>query len=559
MGQIKGKFSEQFANMEMRSKLLTGFAILFIVFLLNSLINFYSLQRTDYSLNNVFQSMDHVNQIHQLNHLVTEQRVQLFAHLGYQDEVDMELLKTKILAASSHIKDSLEQIRSSFHVPAAQKPIQNLTELLEHYLQAIDQTLQLSEKMSKEAAYIKANEEDNPFYEQIREQLQNLIRISQQESSHSYEQAIFQQRQSFTSMTIFGLITLIVIISLTYIINTNTKRIVALVQYSRILAKGDLSAETKQDSHDEIGRLSNNLNTMRESLYTLVNQIGHAAMQLHSSTNEILVSSQKQVHDTANQTTSINEFSASLNEMAATSNELGRNMDSIVKIVQNATDLAEQGAASIEASLNSMDNIHQANEITAEKFNLLLEKVETIAKVLSTITSIADKTNLLSVNASIEAVKAGEFGKGFGVVASEIRRLADRTMLASEEISDMITEIQKAANASMMSMDKSTAITKDGSIKVHEAGNSIQNLIEAVQDIGPRVGEMKEATDQQSEGTMQMTQAIQQIQESAANHKMNAEKNSETANILSDMSRQHFELVEPYTSVSSAPEKSEES
>jgi len=287
---------------------------------------------------------------------------------------------------------------------------------------------------------------------------------------------------------------------------------------------------------------------MRKNLYTLVEKMGDTALQLSSSTNDISALSQQQVHAISEQTSDINQFSASLNEMAATSNELGRNMDAIMGIVREATSMAKQGTSSIDSSLSSMDDIQKANDATGQRFDVLVEKVETIAKVLGTITSIADKTNLLSVNASIEAVKAGEFGKGFGVVASEIRRLADQTMIASQEIADMISEIQKAANSSMMSMDKSTMTTKEGVKTVVAAGQAISDLIAVVQEIGPKMEEMQEASSQQSEGSLKMTQVIKQIQQSSVNHKISAEQNSGTATMLSGMAKEQLLLVQSFNS-----------
>ncbi|MBF0239366.1 MAG: hypothetical protein HQM12_16820, partial [SAR324 cluster bacterium] len=241
-----------------------------------------------------------------------------------------------------------------------------------------------------------------------------------------------------------------------------------------------------------------------------------------------------------------NNFSASLNELAATSTQLGKNTEQIVETSRNAIVLANQGNQAVVDSLNSIENIQQTNVGTSEKFKLLVEKVENIAKVLLTITKIADKTNLLSVNASIEAVKAGESGKGFGVVAAEIRRLADQTVLASQDIENIITEIQKAASTAMMSMDKLQATTMDGLEQAQTAGTSFQELIEAVQTIGPSLEEMREGILQQAQSTVQMTHSLQQIQHTADENRLSSEQTSQTTVNLSQMAQQQMEIAQRF-------------
>ncbi|MBF0277768.1 MAG: methyl-accepting chemotaxis protein [SAR324 cluster bacterium] len=359
---------------------------------------------------------------------------------------------------------------------------------------------------------------------------------------------IFLPIQSFQFglMGVAGAILILSLLGAYFLAEKFTLPIRKAVEITNQLSQGDLSISIDVKSIDEIGQLLMAMQTMQSHWNQILGNIRDGAMQLTSSTNQISASSTEQSRNIEEQNDAITNFSAGLNELSATSNEMNLSADRVVESANQAIELASQGNKAIVISLNSIEEISSSNSNTSEKFTVLTEKVENIAKVMGTITKIADKTNLLSVNASIEAVKAGEFGKGFSVVASEIRRLADQTVLASEEISELINEIQKAANAAMMSMEKSSATTREGTRQINEAGDSIQALIDAVQEIGPMLVEMKVATEQQMDSARQMTDSIKQIQQMSNENKINAEQISETSIPLTHMAQDQLEIVQQF-------------
>lgn len=316
------------------------------------------------------------------------------------------------------------------------------------------------------------------------------------------------------------------------------------VQLATRIANGDLSIEVILDS--DIDELGKSFRGMITNWNRIVGEIRDGSMRLTTSTNQISAAATEQSRNIIQQNDALTNFSTGLNELSATSAEMGRSADNVVETSHKSIDLASVGNNAIGTSLKSIGEIQETNEGTSEKFTILVNKVENIAKVMGTITRIADKTNLLSVNASIEAVKAGEFGKGFSVVASEIRHLADQTVTATDEIKEFINDIQSAANAAMMSMEKSSATTKEGTKLVTEAGESIKNLIEAVQRTGPMLDEMRTAIKQQMEGTQQMTEIIGQIQQAANENKITTDQTTETTFNLSEMAQKQLEIVQQF-------------
>src|SRR5258708_3075429 len=163
----------------------------------------------------------------------------------------------------------------------------------------------------------------------------------------------------------------------------------------------------------------------------------------------------------------------------------------------------------------TMRQVMEAGGAVNAKLAVLHEKASNINQVVTTITKVADQTNLLSLNAAIEAEKAGEFGRGFAVVASEVRRLADQTAVATYDIEQTVKEIQSAVSAGVMGMDKFSEEVRRGIDDVHEVGRQLSQIIEQVQALVPRFETANEGMQAQSVGAEQITEAILQLTESA--------------------------------------------
>jgi methyl-accepting chemotaxis protein WspA len=158
--------------------------------------------------------------------------------------------------------------------------------------------------------------------------------------------------------------------------------------------------------------------------------------------------------------------------------------------------------------------IEAAGSINA-RLAVLSEKAGNISQVVTTITKVADQTNLLSLNAAIEAEKAGEYGRGFAVVATEIRRLADQTAVATYDIEQMVREIQSAVAAGVMGMDKFSEEVRRGMQDVQQVGGQLSQVIQQVQALAPRVEAVNEGMQAQASGAEQITQALTQLSEAA--------------------------------------------
>jgi len=216
----------------------------------------------------------------------------------------------------------------------------------------------------------------------------------------------------------------------------------------------------------------------------------------------------------AQQVASTNEVESAARQIAATASDLTETMHAVSHTTSDAVQLADTGQAKLVRMESTIGQMQNASVSIADKLATINTKASSITGIVTTITKIADQTNLLSLNASIEAAKAGEFGQGFGVVAREIRRLADQTAVATLDIEQTVKEMQVAVSAGVMSMEKFTDEVRHAVADVSEVSGQLRQIIEQVNVLGPRFMAVNEGMTSQSEGARQISEAMSQLSES---------------------------------------------
>ncbi len=281
-------------------------------------------------------------------------------------------------------------------------------------------------------------------------------------------------------------------------------------------AKGDLTGEMMiYRERDVIAELSEGIQTMLDNLNTLVAQVQQSGIQVTSSSTEIAATARQQEATVTEQAATTNQIKATVTEISATAKELVNTMNEITGVAWKTSESASQGQESLNSMAKTMQQMLDATAAISSKLAVLSEKAGNINTVVTTITKVADQTNLLSLNAAIEAEKAGEYGVGFSVVATEIRRLADQTAVATWDIEQMVKEMQSAVSAGVMGMDKFSEEVHRGVDEVGHVGSQLAEVIEQVQTLIPRFEEVNEGMQSQSLGAEQITEAMIQLSESA--------------------------------------------
>nr|WP_257230287.1 methyl-accepting chemotaxis protein [Pseudomonas sp. SbOxS1] len=285
-------------------------------------------------------------------------------------------------------------------------------------------------------------------------------------------------------------------------------RIVSILE---IMRTGDLSSRLNLERKDEFGAVETGFNDMMTELTSLVSQAQRSSVQVTTSVTEIAATSKQQQATATETAATTTEIGATSREIAATSRDLVRTMTEVSTAADQASVAAGSGQQGLARMEETMHSVMGAADLVNAKLAILNEKAGNINQVVVTIVKVADQTNLLSLNAAIEAEKAGEYGRGFAVVATEVRRLADQTAVATYDIEQMVREIQSAVSAGVMGMDKFSEEVRRGMFEVQQVGEQLSQIIHQVQALAPRVLMVNEGMQAQATGAEQINHALVQL------------------------------------------------
>jgi len=284
-----------------------------------------------------------------------------------------------------------------------------------------------------------------------------------------------------------------------------------LVAITERISKGDLTSRMKLNHADELTALSDGFDRMTDELTILVGQVQRSSIQVGTSVTAIAATAKQQQATATEIAATTTEIGATSREISATSKELVRTMSEVSAVAEQTATLASAGQAGLSRMKVSMPQVMEAAGSINAKLAVLNEKAGNINQVVTTIAKVADQTNLLSLNAAIEAEKAGEYGRGFSVVAAEIRRLADQTAVATFDIEQMVKEIQAAISAGLMGMDKFSDEVRRGIGDVQQVGSQLLQIIQQVQALVPRFETVNEGMQAQATGAEQISEALLQL------------------------------------------------
>ncbi len=298
------------------------------------------------------------------------------------------------------------------------------------------------------------------------------------------------------------------------------------------IASGDLTTRSTSTSQDEMGMLGQEMNIMGEKLSGIIREladnslsVSSAVLQMHSNAEQMSTSNE----ELAAQASTI---ATACEEMSATSSEIARNCHVAANDSAKANDAAVMGVKVVDETVNVMSRIADRVRSTAQTVETLGSRSDQIGQIIGTIEDIADQTNLLALNAAIEAARAGEQGRGFAVVADEVRALAERTTNATREIGQMIKSIQAETKSAVTAMDEGVRQVEQGTSEAAKSGEALQHILEQIANVTNQVNQIAVAAEEQTATTMEINNNIQQITEVAHITSTSSHEEAATANEL---------------------------
>lgn len=323
----------------------------------------------------------------------------------------------------------------------------------------------------------------------------------------------------------------------------------AVSRYSTLaarVAEGDLTVRLEPDGTRDLATLTDNLNGMVEGLRRLTGQVRDAAHGIGAAGSEIVAAATQHAAGATQQSAAITEVAATVDELRASAEQTAQKAAEVAAEADRSSVLGEEGRTAVLAILDAMEEIRDKVGAIAQGILALSEQTQQIGDITSTVNELADQSNLLALNASIEAAKAGEQGKGFAVVASEVRNLAEQSKEATAQVRGILGDIQRATNAAVLATEQGTAVVESGVGLAGRAGEIIGDMTEMITRASQSVRQIALAAGQQSTGVDQISGAMKDIGQTTTASAAGARQSQESAEALDRLAVSLQDAVDKY-------------
>lgn len=508
-------------NLSIKLKLLIGFSLVLLILGFISILSYLSIT----GLGDRFEVTSKVSTT---NLLISEARQQEKNFLLRNDPKYYEAAQSISAKAKQYGEESL----SLFTTAESKALMRELLSQLDNYQQLLTQLKNVDSQSNKAEALA------------LEERMTIAARAADQAGTKSVERQLESMRDQVRSMVqmivvaaVSGLI--IGLLSAAVITQMVVRPIQQVVHVAEKIAAGDLTADLPTDRHDEPGKLMQSMQQMSINLRALINNLTSGIAQLASATEEMAAISEQNSAGIRQQKDETDQVATAMNEMATTVLDVAKNAEDASACATESAQQATLGEGVVQKTTSQIKALAHEVASSVQAIVELKDQSNTIGAVLDVIKSIADQTNLLALNAAIEAARAGEAGRGFSVVAEEVRALAFRTQESTGQIEHLISTLQQKAEAAVSNMDRSSGLADETLQSADKAGDAIYAINHAMRTIQSMNQQIAAAALQQSTVAEQINRSIFSIRDVAEQSSIAAEQ---TAAASTDLSRLGTEL-----------------
>jgi len=480
------------------------------------------------------------NQLPSVTHLsvVTENvlrmRILSFRVLVNREPASLQEAETRIAVLVDKVRKAQASYAALPAGPEERAVFQTFSTTLDNYLQAQNQMLDLSRQGDLEALRALINTRIKEGTDQMGEQLNKLIGLNTAGARAAATKAGENYDSAITGIIIVAVIAALATVLLAWLL---TRSIVTplnrAVLAAQTIAGSDLSKAIEIDGKDEPARLLEALAAMQTNLRKTIEQIAGSATQLGAAAEELSAVTEEASRGLQQQNNEIEQAATAVNEMTAAVEEVARNAVSTSEASNQSTHAAREGRDQVVKTVDAIQTMTHDVQNTAQMIEGLATQGRDIGKVLDVIRAIAEQTNLLALNAAIEAARAGEAGRGFAVVADEVRALAHRTAQSTQEIEKMVAGIQNGTGEAVSSMQQSNQRTQSTLEMARAAGVALEQITQSIHQINERNLVIASASEEQAQVSREVDRNLVNIRDLATQSAAGANQTSAATHELS--------------------------
>ncbi|MFK8185993.1 MAG: methyl-accepting chemotaxis protein [Phormidesmis sp.] len=490
-----------------------GFGTLFSLVVVSNLFSHWMQQKATAALDDVMLAYKIQFELEKLQSISVSAETGQRGFLYTGNETFLE----PYTAAREQLNTIIGQLRGEIKDETQQQRLTQLEDIFQTRMAYLEETIDLA-KAGKEADV--KNRVSAGEGRQLMNQIQSAILDMEvaEEVILSDRKIAAQEAQQLEVIVIWASMLLIIVVGLLILWATNRiiqQSLNQAVDAAESVATGDLTYPIEETSGDAVGKLLTAIKNMTQSLNGLISRVSQSGIQVTRSATQIASSSRQLEATMTEQAASTSEITTTAQEIATTANALAQTVEQVSSMANSTATVAQDGQQNLTQMETTIRQLATATEDISTQLGLINDKANNINAVVVTITKVADQTNLLSLNAAIEAEKAGEYGAGFAVVAREIRRLADQTAVATLEIETMVRDMQSAVSTGVMEMDRFSQNIGQGVTDIQSISGQINIVIQKIQSLTPQFESASQGMDAQSQKAQQIRASMEQLNDTS--------------------------------------------